>query len=329
MSTLLRSRSLSMFGALVIVYGCGSERAPTGPSGQAGGSPVLAVSIAATRTTFGTDQTMQFEATAQRQDGTSATCTSTAVWQSSNASIMTVSAGLARGVAVGEADIRATCGSVTGSIRVTIISVQASRVSVDPTQVTLAPGQTQQLKANVCFTDGTCGDCTATATWETLPLGSDNIAVDPHGLVTALAVGDGAAVRVHCGPPFDYAFIRVHLPDESFGHRVEFTGVLCGSPDAPGQVSTRCIYGGDSTEAHEFIDVAVAGSMQIFVRALGGHDFGDSLDLDVRCANRLVRLWSSGDSGTVAFPVEPCRYEIKLRDTLVYGQRYQMTIQYP
>lgn len=327
MSTQLGWGRLLMLAVCVVVQGCSSGPAPTRPSNAAGISAVLSVTIAGTRTTFGTDQPMQFEATAQRQDGSSASCTSTAVWQSSNASVVTVTAGLARGIGEGEADIRATCGGVTGTVHVTIITVHASRVSVDPGQVTLVPGQTQQLTANVCFNDATCGDCTATATWENMSPGV--ITVDTHGLVTAIAVGDGAAVRVHCGPPFTYANIRVHLPDDSFGHRVEFNGALCGSPDAPGYVSDRCLYGGNSTEAHEFIDVARTGLMQIVVRAIGGHDYGDSLDLDVRCAERLVRLWSSGDQGTVAFPVEPCRYEIKLRDALAYGQRYQMIIQYP
>jgi hypothetical protein len=312
---------------------CGGDKVPTGPSGAGttspattGGSAVLSVSIAGAPMTFAPQQTMQFEATAQRQDGTSASCTSTAVWETSNSAVVTVAAGLARGVAEGQADIRATCGSATAAVHITIVNSGITSVYVNPSTVSLAPGQSQQLQIVLCSRDGICGDCTTTATYEyaTSPVFS----IDAHGLVTALAVGDGS-LRVHCGPPFTYATIRVRLPDDSFSHRVEFSGALCGDPNAPGQVSTHCTYGGNSTEVHEFIDVARAGSMQILVQAVGGHDYGDSLDLEVRCGDRLLRTWSSGEQSTVSMPVEPCRYDLRLVDREVYGERYRMVVQYP
>jgi hypothetical protein len=319
--------------AALTMTACGGDKMPTGPSGAgttspgtSGGSPVVSVSIAGAPMVFAPQQTMQFEATAQRQDGTSASCTSTAVWETSNSAVVTVAAGLARGVAEGQADIRATCGSATAAVHITIVvNLGVTSVYANPSTVSLAPGQSQQLQVVLCSRDGICSDCTSTATYELTT--SPVFSIDAHGLVTALAVGDGSW-RVHCGPPFTYATIHVRLPDDSFSHRVEFSGALCGDPNAPGQVSTHCSYGGDSTEVHQFIDVARAGSMQILVQVIGGHDYGDSLDLEVRCGDRLLRTWSV-EQTTVSMPVEPCRYDLRLVDKKAYGERYRMVVQYP
>jgi hypothetical protein len=315
---------LAVVAALGWTHGCGSDKAPTAPSNAS----VRQVTLTAAKTSFGMDQTVQFDAMAQRQDGTSASCAAGATWQSSNAAVVTISgSGLARGVSEGEADIRAICAGVTGTTHVRITSVHGSYVSVTPYETTLTPGQTLQLTANLCFTDGTCEECQATSTWENLSPAA--VTIDAHGLVTSLAVAEYATVGAHCAQQLGYASIHVKLPDASFGHRVEFNGAVCGSPSAPGIVLERCIYGGDSTEAHHFIDVTRAGSMQIYVHAIGGHDYGDSLDLDVRCDNRIVKQWTVVEVDSVAFAVEPCRYEIKAIDPEPFGERYQLIIQYP
>src|SRR5690349_25129915 len=114
MSTRFGWISLSMVVALWLVTGCGDDKTPTGPSSSGGStSPVVTVTVASSRTTIGLGATLQFDAMAKRQDGTSASCAATATWQSSNSAIVTVSGtGIAQGVAEGEADLKATCGGV-------------------------------------------------------------------------------------------------------------------------------------------------------------------------------------------------------------------------
>lgn len=65
--------------------------------------------------------TAQFTATAALSNGTTQTASTQATWQSSNTTVATVSSsGLVTAMAAGEADIRATYQSVTGSMHLTV-----------------------------------------------------------------------------------------------------------------------------------------------------------------------------------------------------------------
>jgi hypothetical protein len=76
-------------------------------------------------------QTAQLTATASLSDGTTQAVTSQATWASSAEAVATVSAsGMATFVAAGDADIRATYRSVTGTSRVTVMPV-LSRYSLE------------------------------------------------------------------------------------------------------------------------------------------------------------------------------------------------------
>jgi len=132
-----RSLVIVLFAA-IIASGCGGGSTP-GPAptpvtvtgvtvsgGSGAGSPVVG-------------DTVQFTATATFSDGTTQTVTGQVTWESSNTAIVTItSGGLATFVAQGDADIKATYRSssgtsVSGSSRVTVTNKTPSRYTLSGT----------------------------------------------------------------------------------------------------------------------------------------------------------------------------------------------------
>lgn len=109
-----------------------------------------------------------------------------ATWQSSDASVATVSDGLVTAVANGAASITATSGGFSDSTEVTVMQTPAS-IAIDPERATLAEvGMTVQLTAMVLDLNGHRVDG-ADVTWAS---SDESIAtVDGQGLVTAVASG--------------------------------------------------------------------------------------------------------------------------------------------
>ena len=117
-------RLIALAGLIATLIGClkpsdpGPTPAPTPTAAQA--ATVTSVAVGGGNTgTVG--QTSQLSATATMSDGTTQVVTGQATWESTNASIVSVSAsGLATFVAPGEAELKATYRSITGSARATI-----------------------------------------------------------------------------------------------------------------------------------------------------------------------------------------------------------------
>lgn len=105
----------------------------------------------------------------------------TVTWLSSNTSIVTVTDGVVVGVAPGTTEVVAKSGNLTDKCQVTVVT-SATSVSLDLTELTLAPGETVTLKATVLPED-----TTDEVEWST---SDEAIATVKDGEVTAVAEGE-------------------------------------------------------------------------------------------------------------------------------------------
>ncbi len=114
-------------------------------------------------------------------------------WASAAPDIATVDEqGVVTGVALGEAKITATSGSITGEYTVTVKPVLASAVTLDATEKEVYPGDEFTLTATVSPDDVTDPTVTWTSSDEAVAT------VDATGKVTAVAPGE-ATVTAACG----------------------------------------------------------------------------------------------------------------------------------
>ncbi|MBE3123252.1 MAG: Ig-like domain-containing protein [Planctomycetes bacterium] len=123
------------------------------------------VSVTATSASISAGQTVQLIATATFSDGTTQAVTALATWQSSNPSIVAVSAsGVLTAIATGEADISATYRSVVGTFRVRVTSpipqatLQLHFLNVDQGDAAVLVSDRGET---ILFDDGVSGSCTA------------------------------------------------------------------------------------------------------------------------------------------------------------------------
>ena len=126
--------------------------------------------------------------TAQTLDANGSALTGRAVaWTSSDGGIATVSeAGVVTGVAPGNATITATSEGKSGTAAVTVTAIPVASVTVDPTDVSLTTGGTQQITATPRDAQGNALAGRA-VTWESQ---NTNVAtVSSAGLITAVAPG--------------------------------------------------------------------------------------------------------------------------------------------
>lgn len=70
-------------------------------------------------------------------------------------------------------------------------------LDVEPANATVFVGGTQQYTATAQYLDGTTADVTAQTAWVVYP--SELGAIDPTGVLTAGAVGDGAVYATYAG----------------------------------------------------------------------------------------------------------------------------------
>ena len=114
-------------------------------------------------------------------------------WSSDNESIATVDTdGNVTAVAVGVANITATCGDVTATCKVTVNPVSASSVTLNVRDITLLVGATDKLTATVSPENVTDKVITWTSDNESIAT------VDADGNVTAVSVGV-ANITATCG----------------------------------------------------------------------------------------------------------------------------------
>ena len=84
--------------------------------------------------------TQQLSATGSYSDGSMQNLTTTATWSSSALGVATVTTGLAKGIAPGQATISATSGTITGSVKLTVNPVPPT-ITTQPASQTVTVGQ--------------------------------------------------------------------------------------------------------------------------------------------------------------------------------------------
>jgi uncharacterized protein YjdB len=140
--------------------------------------------------------TLPVIATGTYSDGSIADLTSSVTWSSSNTSVATVSglagtAGLVKGVAVGDATITASYNGKTATASVHVSSALLSAITL-PTITQVVPrGLTLPVIATGVYSDGSVADLTSTVTWTSNApsVASVSSLVGSAGLVTGVSVG--------------------------------------------------------------------------------------------------------------------------------------------
>jgi len=123
-------------------------------------------------------------------DGTRSPVVGDVTWSAQPAAVATIDAtGLARSLAQGTADIRASQGALTGTSSLTVSAPVPASIAVSPAVFTVFPGRPKTFTALATLTDGTTKDVSATAAWS-----SSNPAVFPMSGATALSDGRGSTV---------------------------------------------------------------------------------------------------------------------------------------
>lgn len=143
--------------------------------------------------------TQQFTATGTYSDGSTQDLTASAIWNSSNPVVASVSAsGLASGLAIGTTTINAADLSVSGSttLTVTVSPPSLQSISVAPASPSIAMGQSQQFVATGFYVDGSTQDLTSLVNWTSsqpviATIGKSGLATGLSGGSTAIAAAFG------------------------------------------------------------------------------------------------------------------------------------------
>jgi streptogramin lyase len=117
---------------------------------------------------LGTKQ--QFSATGTFSDGSQQDVTSICQWSSSNSAIATVSnvagqIGLASSVGSGVTTVTALSGTISASTTLTVSPPALISIAVNPQNLSIAFGTTQQFTATGTYSDGSTQDLTTAVTW--------------------------------------------------------------------------------------------------------------------------------------------------------------------
>jgi hypothetical protein len=131
---------------------------------------------------------VQLSATGNYSNGTQKPLTASAVWQTSQPTIATVSnQGNVTGVSQGATQVSASYEGVTGSTSVTVGPAALVGIIVSPNPSSLPVGESEQLTATGSFSDGTVQNLTQSVTWSSSA--SAVASVSPAGSVLANATG--------------------------------------------------------------------------------------------------------------------------------------------
>ncbi|WP_394142130.1 Ig-like domain-containing protein, partial [Vibrio chagasii] len=134
-------------------------------------------------------QTEQLIATALYDNGMSFDVTNSVIWKAFETNTASVSSGgLLLGVDAGTTTVTATKdGIVSNVVDVNVTMAVITSITVTPSPVNLAEGQTQQLTATAIYSDSTSSDVTNSATW--IPVDTATATVTPSGLLSGVDVG--------------------------------------------------------------------------------------------------------------------------------------------
>ena len=128
---------------------------------------LVSVAITPSSPRFADGTAQQFTVTGTFSDGTTQDLTGQASFSSSNAAIVSVSAGgIAQGVSPGTAQILSTVDGITGRTQsVTVTAATLVSIAVTPNSASIADGTSQQFTAIGTFSDGSTQDLSSQAVW--------------------------------------------------------------------------------------------------------------------------------------------------------------------
>ncbi|HTK28152.1 MAG TPA: carboxypeptidase regulatory-like domain-containing protein [Vicinamibacterales bacterium] len=144
--------------------GCGSDSTSPSPNPPS----VTAVAVTGAAATMGVGSQAALVATATFSDNTTSNVSSQAAWETSNASVATVTAsGSASFVGAGDVDLKATYRGISGTahVKVSASAPVVTGVAVTGAGATATVGQSAALTATAAYSDSTSQNVTAQATW--------------------------------------------------------------------------------------------------------------------------------------------------------------------
>ena len=236
-------------GEAVITVTCGGLSASC--SIEVIPTPVEKVSLSLSSVMIGKGDNTTIKATVFPETATD----KTVVWSSSDNSIATVDdSGNITAVELGKATITASCGSVSASCEVTVISISVERISVEPTVVSIKAGETVVLNATVLPDNAT----DKTVKWISM---NESIAtVNDEGEVTGVSVGNvrvyaecgqlsaGCAVRV-LPTPVEKIVLSQTSVELKVGESVELTATVL-----PENATNKTIEWRSSSSSNVYVD---------------------------------------------------------------------------
>ncbi|HZZ84327.1 MAG TPA: Ig-like domain-containing protein [Anaeromyxobacteraceae bacterium] len=153
---------------------------------------VTAIAVTPATATIAAGYQLQFHAAATFTDGSSRDVTAQAVWTSSNGAVATVytsgsSPGLATGLSIGTANIKAALDGQMGSATLTVTSARLWNLVIAPSPFTVAVKGKVALTATGTFSDGSTANVTRQCSWSST---AKSIAwVSKNGVVTGVSAG--------------------------------------------------------------------------------------------------------------------------------------------
>jgi uncharacterized protein YjdB len=144
-------------------------------------------SITVNGSSLASGSTEQLSATGVYSDASTQNLTSQVTWQSSDATIASVSAsGFLTALKAGSVTVTASLGAVSGSGVIVVNAPTLSAMTISPASFSIASGQNQQLTAQGVYSDGTSHDVTSQVTWAS---NNGGVASVTGGLVTGVSAG--------------------------------------------------------------------------------------------------------------------------------------------
>jgi len=165
-------------------------------------SKISALSVSPLSSTLYIGQSLQYQAVAVYEDGSSQVVTMQATWTSSAPTTAGVSrTGLVSALSGGKVTISASYSGLTANASLTVTAARLKLVRVTPAMASMTVGQVQQYQAVAEYEDGALQDVTFLSVWaSTKPSVADvSNAVINRGQVTALSAGMANIAATYMG----------------------------------------------------------------------------------------------------------------------------------
>ncbi len=157
--------------------------------------------LSATKINFqiGSTETLKLEALFS--DGTQTDVTNLAKWSTSDAAIADVTKGVVSGIDTGVATITVEYGTRKATVTVSV-GVLKSLTTTNEQKLTLAKGDTRDLKVTATFTDSTKKDVTGEAVWASS--NTKVVTIDENGHLIAVASGTATVTATFGGKTCEF-----------------------------------------------------------------------------------------------------------------------------